>query len=85
MLHEKVLNNMYLGPFCLTKPPFTMTLDSRMLFLTAQHREAVAGLAYAILNRKGLLVLTGEVGTGKTTVLSRVLNFLPPERVNLSL
>ena len=76
---------MYAAYFRLTKLPFTMTPDSRTLFLTAQHREAVAGLAYAILNRKGLLVLTGEVGTGKTTVLSRVLNFLPPERVNLSI
>jgi len=62
-----------------------MTPDSRTLFLTTQHREAVAGLAYAILNRKGLLVLSGEVGTGKTTILARVLNFLPPERVNLSI
>jgi general secretion pathway protein A len=61
-----------------------MTLDSRMLFLTAQYREAVAGLAYAILNRKGLLVLSGEVGTGKTTVLERIVNFVPPERVHLS-
>jgi general secretion pathway protein A len=76
---------MYAAYFGLSKLPFTMTPDSRTLFLTAQHREAVAGLAYAILNRKGLLVLSGEVGTGKTTVLARVLNFLPPERVNLSI
>jgi general secretion pathway protein A len=76
---------MYAAYFGLTRLPFAMTPDSRTLFLTTQHREAIAGLAYAILDRKGLLVLSGEVGTGKTTVLARVLNFLPPERVSLSI
>lgn len=67
---------MYLPFFGLTKNPFAMTADPNCLFLTAQHREAVAAMTYAISSQKGLLVMTGEVGTGKTTVLSRVLHVL---------
>jgi len=72
---------MYLSYFGLNQYPFLMTPDPRSLFLTAQHREAVAGLGYAVLYRKGLLVLSGEVGTGKSTVLARVLSLFP-ERVH---
>ena len=68
---------MYQSFFGLEKFPFAMAPDPGCVFLTAYHREAIAGLLYAITHRKGLLVLTGEVGTGKTTVLSRVLRFLP--------
>lgn len=75
---------MYKDFFGLQKYPFAMTPDPGCVFMTSQHREAMAALVYAILSRKGLLVLSGEVGTGKTTVLSRVLRFLPPGRVQSS-
>jgi general secretion pathway protein A len=71
--------------FGLPKNPFSMTPDPAFLFLTEQHRESLVGLTYAILERKGFAVLTGEVGTGKTTLLARVLQFLPPTRLQFSL
>jgi len=71
--------------FGLRKNPFSMTPDPAFLFLTEQHREGLVGLTYAILERKGFAVLTGEVGTGKTTLLARVLQFLPATRLQFSL
>ena len=68
---------MYEAFFGLTKNPFGLTPDAAVLFMTRQHREALAGLTYAIINRKGLVVLTGAVGTGKSTLLARVLEHLP--------
>lgn len=68
---------MYEAFFGLTKNPFGLTPDASVLFMTRQHREALSGLTYAIVNRKGFAVLTGAVGTGKTTLLTRVLEHLP--------
>ncbi len=75
---------MYNQFFGLRKNPFNMTPDPAFLFLTPQHREALVGLTHAILQRKGFIVLTGEVGTGKTTLLARVLQFLPGARLQFS-
>ena len=75
---------MYHQFFGLGKSPFDMTPDPEFLFLTMQHREALAGLSYAILGRKGFLALTGEAGTGKTTLLARVLQYLPASRIQFS-
>ena len=55
-----------------------------MLLLTTQHSEVLAGLVYGLLNRKGFLMLTGEAGTGKTTLLARVLEYLPATRLQAS-
>jgi general secretion pathway protein A len=74
----------YNQSFGLRKNPFNMTPDPECLFLTAQHREALVGLNYAILERKGFVVLTGDAGTGKTTLLARVLQFLPTRGVRSS-
>src|SRR6266852_2095381 len=63
--------------FGLNKSPFAMTPDSGALFLTSSHREALAGLSYALLRRKGFVVLVGEAGTGKTTLLCRLLEIVP--------
>src|SRR5436190_12965033 len=75
---------MYLQAFGLTKHPFNMTPDPAFLYLTAQHREVLAGVAYAVLNRKGFVVLIGDAGTGKTTMLTRVLGYLPSDRIQSS-
>jgi general secretion pathway protein A len=75
---------MYNRSFGVSKNPFSMTPDPAFLFLTAQHREALVGLTYAILQRKGFVVLTGEAGTGKTTLLARVLQFMPASKVQSS-
>ncbi len=55
---------MYNDLFGLRKDPFRVTPDASFLFLTDQHREALSGLTFAILQRGGFAVLTGEVGTG---------------------
>jgi general secretion pathway protein A len=75
---------MYNAFFGLQKAPFNLTPDPEFLYLTAQHREALAGISYAILARKGFVVLTGDAGTGKTTLLTRVLAHLPVARVQSS-
>ena len=72
---------MYKKYFGLQANPFNPNPDPRFLFLTAAMREALAGLAYGIKNRKGFLLLTGEVGTGKTTLLNRLLEWLQEEGV----
>jgi general secretion pathway protein A len=68
----------------LRRNPFNMTPDPAFLFLTPQHREALVGLTYALLEHKGFVVLTGEAGTGKTTLLARVLQALPSSQLQSS-
>jgi general secretion pathway protein A len=75
---------MYKGHFELAKYPFGMTPDPSLLFMTQSHREALAGLAYAILERKGFIALVGDAGTGKTTLVARILEHLPTGRVQSS-
>jgi general secretion pathway protein A len=76
---------MYREFYNLTKDPFGMAPDPSLLYLTTQHREALAGLLFTVLERKGLAVLTGEVGTGKTTLLRRVLRDMPGDRIPSSI
>ena len=75
---------MYNEFFGLRKSPFNLTPDPAFLFLTEQHREALSGLTFAILQRRGFAVLTGDAGTGKTTLLTRVLQFLPSSKLQFS-
>jgi general secretion pathway protein A len=72
---------MYKSFFGLRENPFNANPDPRYLFLTKEIQEALAGLAYGIKNRKGFILLTGEVGTGKTTILNRLLDWLNGEGV----
>jgi len=65
--------------FGLTELPFSIAPDPRYLYLSEGHREALAHLLYGIGEGGGFLVLTGEVGTGKTTVCRALLEQLPPE------
>jgi general secretion pathway protein A len=67
---------MYNQFFGLRENPFNVNPDPRYLFLTRQTAEAWDGLKHGIQARKGLLVLTGEVGTGKTTLLNHLLDWL---------
>ena len=66
----------YENHFGLAKNPFGMSPDPAFLYLTAGHREALVGLAYAVLQRKGFAVLIGQTGTGKTTLLRRLQEFV---------
>lgn len=68
---------MYEAFFGLRALPFGASPDPRFLYLMPQIREALAGLQYSIAARKGFVVLTGEVGTGKTTLL-RLSSALSP-------
>ncbi len=72
---------MYQRFFGLKESPFNVNPDPRYLFLTRQIQEALAGLTYGIQNRKGFILLTGEVGTGKTTLLNRLLGWLRGQRM----
>jgi general secretion pathway protein A len=67
---------MYKHFFGLRENPFNVNPDPRYLFLTPQTREALDDLTYGIQTRQGLILLTGEVGTGKTTVIYRLLDWL---------
>ena len=70
---------MYAGYFGLSENPFSITPDPRFLFLSARHAEALAHLLYGITESGGFIQLTGEVGTGKTTLTRSLLNQLPPD------
>jgi general secretion pathway protein A len=67
---------MYKQFFGLRDYPFNGNPDPRFLFLTPQTQEALDQLTYGIHSRKGLILLTGEVGTGKTTLIHRLLDWL---------
>jgi general secretion pathway protein A len=70
---------MYETYFGLDEQPFSLTPDPRFLWLSDTHREGLAALTYGITRRKGFLLLTGEVGTGKTTLLRAALGQIPPD------
>jgi len=67
---------MYEKFFDLEKKPFNLTPDPHFLYLGKSHREALAHLIYTVRERKGFMVMTGEVGTGKTTLIHTLLRKL---------
>jgi len=75
---------MYKQFFGLTKSPFRLTPDPHFLFLTHAHREALSGLIYAVSGQGGLAVLSGDAGTGKTTLLRMLLESMPRSVVEFS-
>jgi len=72
---------MYKKFFGLKENPFNVNPDPRYLYLTPNTQEALACLTYGIETRKGFILLTGEVGTGKTTLINKLLEWLHKERV----
>ena len=64
---------MYASHYGLTKKPFQITSDPDFLWMGTKHREALATLKYGVLDNSGFLLLTGDVGTGKTTVINRLM------------
>lgn len=66
----------YLGFFGLKEYPFSISVDNRFYFDSAQHEQAIVRLKYAAETRKGLAVLIGNIGTGKTTLATRLLEQL---------
>jgi general secretion pathway protein A len=71
---------MYEKSFGLKANPFCINPDPRYAFMTPTVREALAGMTYGIQTRKGIVVLTGEVGTGKTTLLNMLMQWLRRQR-----
>ena len=67
---------MYLSFYNLKVKPFQMSTDPDFLWLGEQHKEALATLKYAIIENKGVLALTGDVGTGKTTLINALIQSL---------
>lgn len=72
---------MYLKHFQLNTKPFQITADPRFLWLGEKHKEALATLRYGILDNRGFLLLTGEVGTGKTILINRLVTMLEMDTV----
>jgi len=72
---------MYKVFFGLKDNPFNVNPDPRFLYFTKEIEEALSGLKYGVQNRKGFITLTGEVGTGKTTLVNRLLDWLHGQKV----
>ncbi|WP_077530318.1 AAA family ATPase [Vreelandella utahensis] len=75
---------MYNDFFGFRESPFTIAPDPRYLYLSERHKEALAHLLYGVSGQGGFVVLTGEVGTGKTTLCRRFLEEIP-ENVDIAL
>ena len=76
---------MYQQHYGLREMPFNITPDPRFLFLSPTHQEALEHLRYGIAEKKGFIVLTGEVGCGKTTICRQLLDELEHENVETAL
>ncbi len=70
---------MYNNYFGLTEEPFSIAANPRFLYMSTRHREALAHLLYGIRSDSGFVLLSGEVGTGKTTVCRCLLEQLPED------
>ena len=75
---------MYKAFFGFTANPFNLSPDPSFLYRSEQHEEAIANLIYGVQSRKGFIVLTGEVGTGKTTTLECLRDFLAYHQIEFA-
>src|SRR6266498_2172927 len=76
---------MYNKYYGFNEKPFTLTPNPRFIYLSKNHKEAFAHLLYGINNHYGFIELTGEVGTGKTTVLRTLLGQLHEKNYRVAL
>jgi general secretion pathway protein A len=76
---------MYLSYYGFKEMPFNITPDPRFLYLSPTHQEALQHLKYGVSQKKGFIVLVGEVGCGKTTLCRRFLNELDPAHFDTAL
>ncbi len=67
---------MYRSHYNLSEKPFQLTTDPKFLWLGEKHKEALATLKYGVIEQKGFLLVTGDVGTGKTTLINALLETL---------
>ncbi|HEX4773601.1 MAG TPA: AAA family ATPase [Bryobacteraceae bacterium] len=75
---------MYRAYFGLSENPFNLSPDPQFLYRSPQHQEALANLIYGVRSRKGFIVLTGEVGTGKTTMLECLRDYLDMQKIEFA-
>ncbi len=75
---------MYTSFFGLNEPPFSITPDPRYLFMSERHGEALAHLVYGVTESGGFMQLTGEVGTGKTTLVRTLLQDRLPDNTDVA-
>ncbi len=75
---------MYKAFFGFRENPFNLSPDPEFLYRSPQHEEALANLIYGVRSRKGFIVLTGEVGTGKTTMLECLRDYLDSQRIEFA-
>jgi general secretion pathway protein A len=78
---QSAIYNAYFG---FTENPFNISPDPDFLYRSPQHEEALANLIYGVRSRKGFIVLTGEVGTGKTTMLECLRDYLDSQRTEFA-
>jgi len=76
--------NMYNAFFGFRENPFNLSPDPAFLYRSPQHDEALANLIYGVHSRKGFIVLTGEVGTGKTTMLECLRDYLEAQYIEFA-
>lgn len=72
---------MYLEFFSLREKPFGLTPDPRFLFFSEKHREALDHLLYGIHQKEGFVLISGDTGTGKTTLCRALMERLDPARL----
>jgi general secretion pathway protein A len=75
---------MYNAYFGFRESPFNLSPDPAFLYRSTQHEEALANLIYGVHSRKGFIVLTGEVGTGKTTMLECLRDYLEAQYIEFA-
>ncbi|MFL6451058.1 MAG: ExeA family protein [Bryobacteraceae bacterium] len=78
---QSAIYNAYFG---FSENPFEISPDPEFLYRSPQHEEALANLIYGVRGRKGFIVLTGEVGTGKTTMLECLRDYLESQRIEFA-